>query len=142
MIDPATQFLIQAEDIPKQPEDVRRWHGLQGAAFALAIHETALAENRCILIIAEHSQSAQRLQQELAFFSGRAYPIDIFPDYETLIYDGFSPHQDILSDRLALLSRAALDRAVVIVQPQLYSLDYPPGPFYLAIICGCKPVND
>ena len=131
MIDPATQFLIQAEDIPKQPEDVRRWHGLQGAAFALAIHETALAENRCILIIAEHSQSAQRLQQELAFFSGGAYPIDIFPDYETLIYDGFSPHQDILSDRLALLSRAALDRAVVIVPAATLLLRLPPRAFLL-----------
>ncbi|MFT7723521.1 MAG: transcription-repair coupling factor [Roseateles sp.] len=44
----------------------------------------------------------QRLEDELAFFAP-ALKVAVFPDWETLPYDSFSPHQDLISERLATL---------------------------------------
>ena len=50
-------------------------------------------------------QSAEVLQEQLEFFlAGSAIGIKTFPDWETLPYDTFSPHQDIISERLATLA--------------------------------------
>lgn len=54
------------------------------------------------LIICSSEQEKQKLQDELKFFCSKN-PIYDFPDWETLSYDRFSPHQDIVSQRLKLL---------------------------------------
>ena len=48
--------------------------------------------------------SAERTANELRFYLPDSLPVLLFPDWETLIYDGFSPHQDIISDRLSILN--------------------------------------
>ncbi len=57
-----------------------------------------------VLLVAADMQQAYRWQQELPFFLGEKVPVTLFPDWETLPYDPFSPHQDITSQRLHLLS--------------------------------------
>ena len=47
----------------------------------------------------------QRLADELPFFAPGAARARVFPDWETLPYDTFSPHQDLISERLATLWR-------------------------------------
>jgi len=78
------------------------WGNLPGAALSLAIAEAASNADRFTLLLTADSQSAERLQEELAFFAP-ALPVLHFPDWETLPYDVFSPHQDIISQRIAAL---------------------------------------
>ncbi len=58
---------------------------------------------RLVVICAEPAD-AQRLQDEIAFFAPDLKTA-VFPDWETLPYDSFSPHQDLISERLATLWR-------------------------------------
>lgn len=78
------------------------WGNLPGAALSLAIAEAANAAKRFTLLLTADSQSAERLEQELRFFAPEL-PVLHFPDWETLPYDLFSPHQDIISQRIASL---------------------------------------
>ncbi len=82
----------------------QHWGNLPGAALSLAIAEAASAAKRFTLLLTADSQSAERLEQELKFFAPEL-PVLHFPDWETLPYDLFSPHQDIISQRIASLYR-------------------------------------
>ena len=78
------------------------WGNLPGAALSLAIAEAASNADRFTLLLTADSQNAERLQEELAFFAPEL-PVLHFPDWETLPYDVFSPHQDIISQRISAL---------------------------------------
>ncbi|MDF3931003.1 transcription-repair coupling factor [Pseudomonas citronellolis] len=78
------------------------WGNLPGAALSLAIAEAAAPAKRFTLLLTADSQSAERLEQELRFFAPEL-PVLQLPDWETLPYDVFSPHQDIISQRVAAL---------------------------------------
>ena len=78
------------------------WGNLPGAALSLAIAESASRAECFTLLLTADSQSAERLKEELAFFAPDL-PVLHFPDWETLPYDVFSPHQDIISQRIAAL---------------------------------------
>ncbi len=80
------------------------WGNLPGAALSLAIAEAASTAKRFTLLLTADSQAADRLEQELRFFAPDL-PVLHFPDWETLPYDLFSPHQDIVSQRIAALYR-------------------------------------
>ena len=103
---------------PSIPETAGRqqWGNLPGAALALAIAEAAkAATRRFTLLITQDSQTADRLEQELRFFAPEL-PVLNFPDWETLPYDVFSPHQDIISQRVATLYRLpALSHGILVV---------------------------
>jgi transcription-repair coupling factor (superfamily II helicase) len=86
---------------PQGKGDKKHIGNLIGGALALSIGEHALAHNQHTLLVVPDPQLALKLQGELEQF----YPGDValFPDWETLPYDNFSPHQDIISDRIARL---------------------------------------
>ncbi|WP_198036783.1 transcription-repair coupling factor [Halomonas sp. GT] len=87
---------------PPQPKGIRDTLYLTappGSATALALAQVALSAP--LLVITPNTASAQRLEQDLAFYSN--VPVLPFPDWETLPYDSFSPHQDIISSRLRTL---------------------------------------
>ncbi|MBC9251366.1 transcription-repair coupling factor [Pseudomonas alcaligenes] len=94
----------------------QHWGNLPGAALSLAIAEAASAAQRFTLLLTADSQSAERLQEELAFFAPDL-PVLHFPDWETLPYDLFSPHQDIISQRIAALYRLPQLKHGVLVVP-------------------------
>jgi transcription-repair coupling factor (superfamily II helicase) len=81
------------------------WSGLHGAAAALAIVAAARKNPGPVLVITPDHEGAERLRQELLFFRGtdETLPVLGFPDWETLPYDNFSAHQDIISERLRTL---------------------------------------
>ncbi|MEQ9060627.1 MAG: transcription-repair coupling factor [Gammaproteobacteria bacterium] len=92
-----------------------RWTRLYGAAKALAIASAARATARPWVILTADPAAAARLEQELAFFAPEL-PRLVLPDWETLPYDRFSPYQDIVSERIATLSRLpTLAHGIVIV---------------------------
>ncbi len=93
----------------------QHWSNLSGASLSLAIAEAARRASSLTLVLTPDSQSAERLEDELAFFAPQL-PVLQFPDRETLPYDLFSPHQDISSQRIATLCRLPeLDRGVLVV---------------------------
>ena len=93
-----------------------RWSGLPGPSTALAIAEAAARHAGLVVAVTAGEQHAYRLEEELRFFLGGQQPVTHFPDTETLPYDTYSPHQEILSDRLAALYRLPeLTRGVLIV---------------------------
>ncbi|SDS48424.1 transcription-repair coupling factor [Pseudomonas oryzae] len=94
----------------------QHWGNLPGAAQSLAIAEAAAGARRFTLLLTADSQSAERLQEELRFFAPEL-PVLHFPDWETLPYDVFSPHQDIISQRIAALYRLPELKHGVLVVP-------------------------
>jgi transcription-repair coupling factor (superfamily II helicase) len=104
--------------LPKLPGAAgkQHWGNLPGAALSLAVAEAASAAKRFTLLLTADSQSAERLQEELAFFAPNL-PVLHFPDWETLPYDVFSPHQDIISQRIATLYRLPEIKHGVLVVP-------------------------
>ncbi|MFA5495054.1 MAG: transcription-repair coupling factor [Porticoccaceae bacterium] len=100
------------------PGDRRTWASLPGSAQSLAIAEAALADRRLCLVIAESAAAAAQLEAELRFFTaGSDLPVLHLPDWETLPYDLFSPHQDIVSERLHSLYRLPQTRRGILVAP-------------------------
>ena len=78
-----------------------------GSADALLLAQLALrdkARQQVTAIVTADATDAQRLLEEMAFFAP-ALRCVLFPDWETLPYDTFSPHQDLISERLATLWR-------------------------------------
>ena len=110
--------------------DKKRLGGLAGSADALAIARLA-ADARPVAVLAASAQDAARLLEEIAWFSPGLRAC-LLPDWETLPYDSFSPHQDLVSERLATLyrvQRGEFDVAIVPVSTALVRL-CPPA--YLA----------
>jgi len=104
---------------------------LHESADALALAELARSA-RPLAIITETAQDAERLREEIAFFD-RTLRVFLLPDWETLPYDSFSPHQDLISERLATLyqiTHDAFDVAVVPITTALYRL--PPASYVAA----------
>lgn len=108
---------VLAPPFPESADEPLRWRKLFGGASALAL--TALAARRGSLLVAvtEDARQMQNLADELRFFGGDGgIEVIIFPDWECLPYDNFSPHPDIISQRLQVLHRAPhLGRAVVLL---------------------------
>jgi transcription-repair coupling factor (superfamily II helicase) len=78
-----------------------------GSADALLLAHLCLREKRqhkITAIVTANAVDAQRLIDEMAFFAPDLRCV-LFPDWETLPYDAFSPHQDLISERLATLWR-------------------------------------
>ena len=104
--------------LPKSTNDKIHWGRLYGSADALAISAALQASQQLVLLITEDTPSAVRLESALRFYAGNEneQPVIHFPDWETLPYDQFSPHQDIVSERLLTLSRLPqLTKGILIV---------------------------
>lgn len=102
------------------PPDTRHplvWGQLHGASIALLMTAAAAHYRGLVLAITPNTQTALRLETELRVFGGPDLEILAFPDWETLPYDVFSPHQDIVSQRLATLYRLPQRRRGVLVVP-------------------------
>jgi transcription-repair coupling factor (superfamily II helicase) len=82
----------------------QRWHQLYGSARSLALAEAVESDTRPYLIIARDARELDQLRAELGFFLGGSRSIHVLPDWEVLPYDLFSPHPDIISERLAALA--------------------------------------
>lgn len=79
---------------------------LPGCGAALLVSELVAFQAKPTLIICSSIQEAHQLEDELSFFLGDTFPgkIHFFPDWETLPYDAFSPHEDIVASRIKLLA--------------------------------------
>lgn len=95
-----------APSIPTKPGDFRTWSNLQGSANALAIAETSSQHAGLTVVICTDNELVDRLAAELRFYTKDTNTsIVTIPDWEILPYDSFSPHQDIISERIETLYR-------------------------------------
>ena len=107
-----------------------RYTQLHGSSDALALAQYA-AQHSPMAIIAANALEAQRLVEEIPFFAPDLR-VHLLPDWETLPYDHFSPHQDLISERLATLHFMRSQSCDVLVVPVTTAL-YPLPPVeYLA----------
>jgi transcription-repair coupling factor (superfamily II helicase) len=116
--------------LPGAERPAMRWTGLAGAGAALHLTRAASAARAPILLIALDAAGATRLEEELRFFAPASLPVLAFPGYETLPYDQFSPHPDIISQRLRTLARLpGLGRAIVVTDLPTALQRLPPRSF-------------
>ena len=110
-----------------------RWGELYGSALALAVAGLATRAGGPVLLVAPTQREAARLQTEVAFFAGDSLPVRSLPGHETLPYDPFSPHPDIVSERLQTLAALPdLQRGVVVVAAETLLQRLPPNRFVAA----------
>jgi len=101
---------------------------LAGSSDALALTELAAA-HRPLAIVTATAVDGQRLLEEMRWFAPEL-KAHLLPDWETLPYDSFSPHQDLVSERLEtlyLMMQNAVDAVIVPISTALLRL--PPREF-------------
>ncbi len=117
---------IDKADLSQIPAGERRWIGnLAGALSSLLLAELAQqAKHQLIVMVAKNTTQVSQIEEELHFFGVKPH---LFPDWETLPYDRLSPHQDIVSERLALLSNMPNSGIVLIAATTLSQRIAPPS---------------
>ncbi|MEH0741358.1 transcription-repair coupling factor [Vibrio cholerae] len=111
--------------------DKKRIGNLKGASLPLAIAELANQHSGHTLLAVPDPQTALRLLQEIEQFTRES--VALFPDWETLPYDSFSPHQEIISDRIAhLYQMPTLNAGITIVPVNTLLQRQSPREFLLA----------
>jgi len=102
-------------------------------AYALAIAGLAFKlEKRILTVIVANASDGQRLIDEIGWFADGKLACHLLPDWETLPYDAFSPHQDLVSERLATLHEIRNGACDVLVVPATTALVRLAPPSFLA----------
>lgn len=102
---------------------LRAWWRAPASPTALAwyLAQAARTHDAPVLVVARDNHGANQLEADLHTLLGGdpSLPVVAFPDWETLPYDRFSPHPDIISQRLSALHRLpTLKRGLVVVPVQ------------------------
>jgi len=115
---------------------------LHGSADACVIAQAAIAlkaRQRMLALVVANATDAQRLLSEIPWFAGQgdaalgtALRCHLLPDWETLPYDAFSPHQDLVSERLATLYEIQNGQCDVLIVPATTALVRMAPPSFLA----------
>lgn len=113
--------------IPK-PREKSRWFNLSQGSLPLALARY-LPHKRLKVVLTQDAEQALRLQTAWRFF--RPHDTAVFlPDWETLPYERFSPHQDLVSERLSALWQIKSGAADVLFVPVATAMQkLPPVPF-------------
>ncbi|MBS0381615.1 MAG: transcription-repair coupling factor [Proteobacteria bacterium] len=102
--------------LPRTPGQQRDWREPAGSSLALLLCETARQHAGLVVAVTADSRGARTLQDELELFAD-ALPVLHFPDWETLPYDLFAPHPQLVSQRIDTLYRLPATRNGVLVVP-------------------------
>ena len=106
---------ISHPPLPTSPKQRRFWTPPHGSARALLVAEAAQSHSGLLVAVTRDTQRAHALEDELRIFAG-TLPVLHFPDWETLPYDVFSPHPEIVSQRIATLYQLPdVKRGVLVV---------------------------
>jgi transcription-repair coupling factor (superfamily II helicase) len=101
---------------PKSSPHQLRWTGLSGSSLSLALHTLNRSNQAPLVVIADNSQGAHDQLRALQFFAGdKNTQIRLFSDWETLPYDHFSAHEDLISERMETLDHLSKMRHGIVV---------------------------
>lgn len=126
--------LVLKNSIPK-PGNRYALPALHGSSDAYALAQTALelkAQGQMLAVIVASASDGQRLLDEIPWFGGAQLRCHLLPDWETLPYDAFSPHQDLVSERLATLHEISSGQCDVMLVPATTALVRMAPPSFLA----------
>ncbi|MDE2365505.1 MAG: transcription-repair coupling factor [Betaproteobacteria bacterium] len=112
------------------PGSIVRYGHFDGSGDALALAQLA-RDAKPLAIITGSALDAQRLLEEIPFFAPEL-KVNLLPDWETLPYDVFSPHQDLISERLATLYQLMSGNCDVLIAAVTTALYRMPPREYLA----------
>jgi len=116
--------------LPDDPKVRRFWRTAPGSAHALVIAESARRHSGLVLAVTRDTHAAHTLESDLKVFVDKDIPVLHFPDWETLPYDLFAPHPEIISQRIATLYRLpSLFRGVLVVPVATLTQRLPPPQF-------------
>jgi transcription-repair coupling factor (superfamily II helicase) len=102
-------------------------------AYALAVAGLELKSRKQMLtVIVANASDGQRLLDEIPWFADGKLACHLLPDWETLPYDAFSPHQDLVSERLATLHEIQNGQCDVLIVPATTALVRLAPPSFLA----------
>ena len=111
-----TQAFLIDTPLPGSARQRRQWITPHGSALGLALAEAADRHDGPLVVITHDTHAAHALETAIGAFAGSDLEVLQFPDWETLPYDLFAPHPDILSQRVATLYRLpSLKRGVLVV---------------------------
>ncbi len=97
-------------------KDKIKWGGLIGSALSITLSEAARQHQQLLVVVTENTPSALKLEAELQDLLPEQ-EVMVFPDWETLPYDHFSAHQDIISQRLATLNQLHHSKKGILIIP-------------------------
>ncbi|HKM15790.1 MAG TPA: transcription-repair coupling factor [Marinospirillum sp.] len=118
---------------PSKAGFLQRWLNVHDAAAAVALVEAAQQHPAPLLVICPDTTSAHLLADELTFFAPADLPVLSLPDWEVLPYDRFSPHQNIVSERLkTLLALPSQRRGLLVVPISTLMQRLPPAEFVVS----------
>src|SRR5258706_10989022 len=112
------------------PDTQKNAASLRGSSDALALARLA-GSSRPLVVFCALATEAQRLKEEIAWFAPQLAVI-LLPDWETLPYESFSPHHDLVSERLASLYRILREDFDVAILPASTALNPIAPPSFLA----------
>jgi transcription-repair coupling factor (superfamily II helicase) len=123
---------LPAPPLPRAGQQRAYWRAPHSAsALALGIAQAARRHDGLVLAVVRDTHSAQSLEHDLRVFSADLEILH-FADWETLPYDLFSPHPDIVSQRVAALFRLPRTRRGVLVVPVSSLMQRLPPPEFIA----------
>lgn len=102
-------------DIPTQPNEHKLLGNVLQGADSLVIAEIVRRYDGLIFVMTPDVKSAVCLEKILTEFTQQ--PVTFFPDWETLPYDNFSPHQEIISARLSALFQLQHSNKGIFIAP-------------------------
>ena len=119
--------------LPNAAQSPVHWGQLYGSSVSLALAGAAQQSNSPLLLVTPTAREAELIVDELRFYlAADTPPVTLFPDWETLPYDVFSPHQDIISGRLAALAQLTdLQRGMVVIAAPTLLQRLPPPAYVL-----------
>lgn len=100
------------------------------SGLSLLVANSSKSLNSPILVVCNRANDAVRIVEEIRFFNSELR-VHQFPDWETLPYDVFSPHQDLISERLETLFEITTNNVDVLVVPITTALHKLPPPAFL-----------
>ncbi|MEO7916111.1 MAG: transcription-repair coupling factor, partial [Dokdonella sp.] len=118
--------------LPVNSKQRRYWLAPQGAALALLLSDVGRRHDSIVVAVTRDTQGAHALETELAAFAGSDLEVLHFPDWETLPYDLYAPHPEIVSQRIATLYRLPGVRRGLLVVPAATLMQRLPPRSYIA----------
>ena len=115
-----SQVILPESGLPSKADDNRVWGQVKLGAAPYLIHTLLHELDSFCLLITKDTQQAYSIESSLKFFSAQKDQTDdilVFPDWETLPYDSFSPHEDIISQRLDTLNRLPHVKKGILIIP-------------------------
>lgn len=108
----------QLFDVQCPTQGKLNWGNLPDDSVSLAIFNAARNHPGIVVVVTDDNLQATTLCRQLNFYNHpEVFPVLLFPDWEILPYDQFSPHADIISERITVLYKLSVIKKGILIVP-------------------------